>query len=367
MINARVAQIDHLLSIQLNEILHHASFQKLEGTWRGLKYLLDQSETSDKLKIKILNATKKELLRDLHALAFGDDLAETELPACLAAEDAHAVSLAASVQPAPVVDASMVPGTVTISAYNSLVSCPYQFYARHILRLNELDEVPEGIEKRDYGEHVHTILQRFHETHAVVSARPAEEMEAELERISAAVFAELLARDFAARAWFERWRKAIPGYIAWQRQNEAEGWRYRESESSFVRELPGAETGGVRLRGRIDRMDVRGEEKRVLDYKTQSVTRLVGMLAEPGEDVQLACYAWARGADEAEFVSLEGSQPRSVAPAQDLGELAELNAGRLSQVMAEARQGTGLPANGVGGVCAYCEVRGLCRKGEWSA
>src|SRR5882762_6119990 len=44
MINARIAQIDHLLSIQLNEILHHEAFQKLEGSWRGLRYLLDQSE-----------------------------------------------------------------------------------------------------------------------------------------------------------------------------------------------------------------------------------------------------------------------------------------------------------------------------------
>src|SRR5665213_68444 len=52
MINARIAQIDHLLSIQLNEILHHPQFQKLEGSWRGLKYLLDQSETNDQLKIK---------------------------------------------------------------------------------------------------------------------------------------------------------------------------------------------------------------------------------------------------------------------------------------------------------------------------
>jgi type VI secretion system protein ImpC len=65
MINARIAQIDHLISIQLNEILHHPSFQKLEGTWRGLKYLLNQSETGEKLKIKILNASKKEILRDL--------------------------------------------------------------------------------------------------------------------------------------------------------------------------------------------------------------------------------------------------------------------------------------------------------------
>jgi type VI secretion system protein ImpC len=65
MINARIAQIDHLLSIQLNEILHHAAFQKLEGSWRGLKYLMDNSETGVGLKIRVMNATKKELLRDI--------------------------------------------------------------------------------------------------------------------------------------------------------------------------------------------------------------------------------------------------------------------------------------------------------------
>jgi type VI secretion system protein ImpC len=65
MISARIAQIDHLVSLQLNEVLHAPTFQKLEGSWRGLKYLLGQSETSDKLKIKVLNVTKKELLRDL--------------------------------------------------------------------------------------------------------------------------------------------------------------------------------------------------------------------------------------------------------------------------------------------------------------
>jgi len=75
MINARIAQIDHLLSIQLNEVLHHPSFQKLEGTWRGLKYLLDQSETSEHLKIKILNANKRELLRDLQRAAEFDQSA----------------------------------------------------------------------------------------------------------------------------------------------------------------------------------------------------------------------------------------------------------------------------------------------------
>ena len=65
MINARIAQIDHLLSLQLNEILHHPQFQKLEGTWRGLKYLMDNCESSTSIKVRVLNVNKKELLRDI--------------------------------------------------------------------------------------------------------------------------------------------------------------------------------------------------------------------------------------------------------------------------------------------------------------
>src|SRR6202790_3684029 len=65
MINSRIAQIDHLVSLQLNEVLHNATFQKLEGSWRGLKHLMDQSETGVMLKIKVMNCSKKELLKDL--------------------------------------------------------------------------------------------------------------------------------------------------------------------------------------------------------------------------------------------------------------------------------------------------------------
>lgn len=65
MLNARIAEIDRLISAQLNEIMHHEEFQRLESTWRGLKHLLDESETGTQLKIKVFNAQKKELLRDL--------------------------------------------------------------------------------------------------------------------------------------------------------------------------------------------------------------------------------------------------------------------------------------------------------------
>jgi len=65
MINARIADIDALLSRQLNEIMHHPDFQKLEGSWRGLHYLVQQSETSTMLKLRVLNVSKRDLLRDL--------------------------------------------------------------------------------------------------------------------------------------------------------------------------------------------------------------------------------------------------------------------------------------------------------------
>jgi type VI secretion system protein ImpC len=65
MINARIAQIDHVISQQLNEVLHHPEYQRLEASWRGLKYLLSQSETGEGMKIKVLNVSKKELLKDL--------------------------------------------------------------------------------------------------------------------------------------------------------------------------------------------------------------------------------------------------------------------------------------------------------------
>ena len=65
MINSRIAQIDRLISTQLNEIMHHQEFQKLEASWRGLSYLIDQSETGDRLKIRVMNITKQELLKDM--------------------------------------------------------------------------------------------------------------------------------------------------------------------------------------------------------------------------------------------------------------------------------------------------------------
>ena len=64
-IERAIALIDRTLSSQLNEIVHHPKFLKLEGSWRGLRYLVMNSETGTNLKLRLLNASKRELQRDL--------------------------------------------------------------------------------------------------------------------------------------------------------------------------------------------------------------------------------------------------------------------------------------------------------------
>ena len=64
-INYWIAELDKSLSAQLNEVMHCEDFQKIEGTWRGLHYLVHQSETGESLKIRVMNVNKKELLKDL--------------------------------------------------------------------------------------------------------------------------------------------------------------------------------------------------------------------------------------------------------------------------------------------------------------
>lgn len=64
-IDRAIAEIDRKMSAQLNAILHHEKFTKLEGSWRGLHHLVMNSETGTSLKIRVMNVTKRELNRDL--------------------------------------------------------------------------------------------------------------------------------------------------------------------------------------------------------------------------------------------------------------------------------------------------------------
>ena len=59
-----IAHIDPLLSAQMDEILHNKSFQELESTWRGIRFLVERTNFNENVKIDLLDATKEEILDD---------------------------------------------------------------------------------------------------------------------------------------------------------------------------------------------------------------------------------------------------------------------------------------------------------------
>ncbi len=63
-VDAMIAEIDQRMSAQINAILHHPDFQKLESTWRGLKYLIDNVDFRENIRVSVLNISKDQLLED---------------------------------------------------------------------------------------------------------------------------------------------------------------------------------------------------------------------------------------------------------------------------------------------------------------
>jgi ATP-dependent helicase/nuclease subunit B len=237
------------------------------------------------------------------------------------------------------------------------------------LGLRESDEVQEALEKRDYGTLVHEILTRFHREHARLLDLTPEAAECALHELSDAVFADEIARNYTARAWLARWRALIARYVAWQREREADGWRFHAGEADRSVTIHTPAGRAFRLRGRIDRVDVRGDGAfAVVDYKTRARTKLAAELASAGEDVQLPVYAllWEQPVSEALYLAMDLEAVEPVALEHDVALHAAEVRSRLGQLVDRMNEGAPLPAQGVEAVCAYCEMHGLCRRRHWS-
>jgi len=75
-INKRIAALDQEVNDGLNEVMHHEAFRKLESSWRGLHYLVSRTETGTMLKLRLLNATKDEIQKDLERAVEFDQSAQ---------------------------------------------------------------------------------------------------------------------------------------------------------------------------------------------------------------------------------------------------------------------------------------------------
>jgi ATP-dependent helicase/nuclease subunit B len=270
-----------------------------------------------------------------------------------------------SKMPAPVAP-HLLPGKLSASGYNSLVACPYQFFATRMLGLTTLDELSDMPEKRDYGDWLHRILTTYHET--VRDQRIAlHERAALMKEISEDVFHAETIRSAAALGFHARWQKIMPAYLAWANERESQGWQFLMGEQRFEKTIswPG---GDMILHGRIDRIDCNGDgEWAVLDYKASNLQALRERLHER-EDHQLAFYGMLCDVPvtSAHYVALDAVNDKTGdAQARDYEEWQRALHARLGATMHSVAQGAPLPASGIERICRFCEVRGLCRKGVW--
>lgn len=257
------------------------------------------------------------------------------------------------------------PVRLSVSAWQSLVNCPYQFFGRYILGLNEQDETPEEMDKAEYGSLLHLILAEFHDTYTTLNGTPADEWVRRLTLRSETTFKPIIARDYQASAWLQRWLRHVPAYIDWAIEHETSGWHFHAAEVPLHRTINWAAGKETVLHGRADRIDKKGEASIVLDYKTQSTSTLKAKLEPHGEDVQLAVYALMSEAEQAGFVSMDSDKVRTMSPDlkdPPLSERALAESERIATTLYALAHGQALAAHGAEQTCLWCEMQGLCRR-----
>ncbi|RZI41614.1 PD-(D/E)XK nuclease family protein [Herbaspirillum sp. HC18] len=272
----------------------------------------------------------------------------------------HPPSMPAAVAP------GLLPQKLSASGYNSLVACPYQFFATRMLGLASLDELSDMPEKRDYGDWLHEILLDYHK---MLRDRKVAQSEREklLREISEKVFGQALAQSAAALGYYARWQKVIPAYLDWANEREEQGWKFVLGEQRFDKTLAW-DGGQITLHGYVDRIDENDAgERAVLDYKTKALSPLRDKLKDT-EDHQLAFYGLLSDLPvaAAHYVALELTKDKTGdVEAKNYAEWQTLLEAQIVSSVRAIAGGAALRATGIEKICIYCEVRGLCRKGGW--
>ncbi len=285
------------------------------------------------------------------------------LPRRRPAQPVERLKAAPLTMPAPAAP-DLLPERLSASGFNSLVACPYQFFASRMLALSAPEELSELPERRDYGDWLHEILQRYHEA---LSAHPTphEQRPALMLAISDQVFEPLVARNPAALAYRVRWMSRYEAYVAWASQHEADGWTFAFGEDWREYWLPHG-GGTMKLVGQLDRIDRNADgQLMVIDYKTTRANSLKTRL-KAYEDHQLPFYALLLEPPpiRVAYVAIDDDPDAALEP-DDLEQWRTALAEQIGASLTAITQGAGLPAFGTGKSCEWCSMRGLCRKGAW--
>jgi hypothetical protein len=148
---------------------------------------------------------------------------------------------------------------------------PYEFYLHDVLKLRDVPELAVELEATTFGDLLHRILDQFAQGSFAASTDESEIL-AELDRIAKEVAAIDLGTNppTAVAVQLEQAMYRLKGFAKWQAERMRQGWRIVATEWVATGGVLKSESGDLRIRGRIDRIDYHEEKKQIalLDYKT---------------------------------------------------------------------------------------------------
>ena len=263
----------------------------------------------------------------------------------------------------------LLPARFSASAYESLRTCPYRFFALYMLRLREDEELEREIDKRDYGTWLHDVLNVFHQQRQAPAPKPTEVDQLMAIAVECQTRHDLSEADFLPFiASFERF---APAYVEWLHQRDAKGLQWLQGEVELKRPLD-ANQHSFELHGIVDRIDQSGPALEVIDYKTGGAQALREKVKVPFEDTQLAVYAALVMAQrdeplQASYLALDGNKGIERIEHIAVEDSARALVQGLRVDLSRLHAGAGLPALGEGEICEHCTARGLCRRDHWAS
>ena len=303
-----------------------------------------------------------ELLNTFHSLAWQKDLSSDILRTWQDSYQQTTATVTKTIRPRPLLPQALLKKGFSASSLQRLIDCPYRYFAADGLGLTARDEVREALEKSDYGERIHRILQRFHEENGPI--RDQSVAENTLRQLTRSEFSRDLRNDIRHHGWLARFCAIIPAYIAWQRERE-QHWQVERTEIHSQQE----QDIGLEIHGRIDRIDKSPSSGNfaIIDYKTGACAKREQTLA--GEAVQLPFYCLLLDEPVAEAIYLNLAKDSVKVPyvldSDELKALTKANHQRLRELQQQLADGQAMPAWGDESSCRYCTMSGLCRKQTW--
>lgn len=259
----------------------------------------------------------------------------------------------------------LVPTKLSQSAYQDLRNCPYRFFAQRQLGLYGTEELEAELDKRDFGQWLHRVLEHFERAMQAAPQGGVERQRALLQSAGDAATQALGLDADEFLPFAAAWRTMGEGYLAWRQQHVAGGLDFDQAELALERPL-----GRVSLVGRIDRIDRKSDGTGlILDYKTEPTDATRKRVKQPLEDTQMAFYAalHAKDDDAGAYLSFHEREGCKTIAQANLMEARDALVQGIQEDMERIAGGAVLPALGEGSTCDFCKVRGLCRKDFWAA